>query len=213
MEKISLDVIKKELELMLAKQVISGRTLLDRFCLINEASRKSPPYVDPRYAPFYYYLGKLIKPKTMVEIGFDLGLLSSSLLTSCSSVEEFLGFKEVKTRTYFSNRIGAINIKKVCKAKKEFVYGEMFDKRLEQKVRSKKWDLILINEEKDYDKQLMYLEMMWSCASENAIMVVEYIKSHQASKEAFKSFVGSKDADYKIFDTRYGTGLVARKSQ
>jgi len=53
MEELSLDILKKEIEPSLKKQAISGRYLLDRFCLIDESSRKSPAYVDPTYAPFY----------------------------------------------------------------------------------------------------------------------------------------------------------------
>ncbi|NDD59405.1 MAG: hypothetical protein EBZ47_09240 [Chlamydiae bacterium] len=208
MEKISLDILKKEMDDFLIKQVMSGRSLLDRFSLIDEGSRKSPPYVDPRYAPFYYYLGKCLSPKNMVEIGFDLGLLSASFLTSCRTVDSFFGFKEDNKLSFFSNRLGIKNIKKVYKGNRDFFYGQVFDNNLEKKIRSEKWDLVLINEEKEYDKQLQYMEMMWPNISENGIMVVEYIKSHRPSKEAFKSFVEGKELKSITFDTRYGTGIA-----
>lgn len=208
MEKVSLDILKKEIDSSLAKQAISGRSLLDRFSLIDESSRKSPPYVDPRYAPFYYYLGKCLNPKNMIEIGFDLGLLSASFLTSCRSVSSFFGFKENNKLGFFSNRLGIKNLKKVYKENKDFFYGEVFDKKLERKLRSEKWDLVLVNEEKEYDKQLQYMEMIWPNLSENGIMVVEYTKSHKPSKEAFKSFVEGKGIKFINFETRYGTGIT-----
>jgi len=211
MEKISLDNIKKEIDSLLGKQTFSGRSLLDRFSLIDERSRKSPAYTDPKYTPFYYYLGKFIKPKNMVEIGFNLGLLSSIFLMSCATVEDFFGFKESGKEGFFSNRIGIANIKKVYKKERDFFYGAMFDKRVEQKMNMHKWDLVIINEEKDYDKQLAYLETAWNNCGENAIIVVEYIKSHRSSKEAFKSFVESKDVENIIFDTRYGTGVIQKQ--
>jgi hypothetical protein len=101
---ISLNDLEKELKLSIEKGAISGRVLLDRFCLIDEQSRKSPAYVDPRYAPFYYYLGKFIEPEKILEVGFDLGLLSSSLMLSCKSVKEFFGFKErARSMTLFDS--------------------------------------------------------------------------------------------------------------
>lgn len=208
MEKISLEIFKKEIDYLLEKQSISGRYILDRFSLINEISRKSPAYLDPKYAPFYYYLGKCINPKTMMEIGFDLGLLSSSFLISCKTVENFFGFKEKTQKNFFSNRIGITNIKKYHKKEKEFFYGEIFEKDFEDKLKNKKWDLIIINEEKDYDKQLQYIETVWPHIDVNGMLVIEYIETHKPSKEAFKSFVENKEAKNLKFNTRYGTGIL-----
>jgi hypothetical protein len=210
MEKISLNILKKEIEHSLEKQSISGRYLLDRFCLIDESSRKSPAYVDPTYAPFYYYLGKFLKPTTMMEVGFNLGLLSSSFLLSSKELINFFGFKESIKEDFASNRIGKINLKKVFKGKKTFYNGNMFDSEFDKTLNENKWDLILINEEKDYDKQLQYMESLWKHLGQNGILVVEYVKSHKASKEAFKSFAESKETENVIFGTRYGTGLIAK---
>lgn len=211
MEKISLDILQKEINLSLEKQAISGRYLLDRFCVIDESSRKSPPYLDPRYAPFYYYLGKYLRPIKMIEIGFDLGLLSSSFLLSCKTVEHFFGFKETVKEKFFSNRIGTTNLKKVYKKERFFYEGEIFDNEFEKNLRSKKWDIALINEEKEYDKQLQYMETLWKNVNKNGVLVVEYIKSHKHSKEAFKSFVENKNLPYLEFQTRYGTGVIVNE--
>lgn len=210
MEKISLDILKKEIENSLEKQAISGRYLLDRFCLIDESSRKSPAYVDPTYAPFYYYLGKHIKPITMIEVGFNLGLLSSSFLLSCNSLVNFFGFKENNKEEFISNRIGKINLKKVFKGKKTFYNGNMFDNEFDKILTENKWDFIVINEEREYDKQIQYMESLWNNLEQNGILVVEYIQSHKASKEAFKSFIENKEAENIKFKTRYGTGLIIK---
>ena len=208
MEKISLEILKKEINVMLERQIITGRSLLDRFCVIDESSRKSAAYIDSRYAPFYYHLGKCIKPKTMLEIGFDLGLLSASFLTSCSSVEEFFGFKETARGEFFSNKLGIKNIKKSCKNKKLFYHGNMFDDEFDKTIKSKKWDLILINEEKDYDKSLQYLETAWESLNENGFIIVEYLNHHKPSKEAVYDFCENKELKIIEFKTRYGTGII-----
>jgi hypothetical protein len=94
MQNIDLLNLKLLVESDLNSQLISGRNLLDTLLVIDESSRKTAAYVDHRYAPFYYHLGKYIQPESMIEIGFDLGLLSSCFLKSCHTVKNFIGFKE-----------------------------------------------------------------------------------------------------------------------
>jgi len=210
MEETSLETLKEEIDPQLKKQAISGRYLLDRFCMIDETSRKSPAYVDPTYAPFYYHLGKIIKPQNMIEIGFNLGLLSSSFMLSCRTVELFFGFKEGKKEDFHSERIGKLNLKKVFKKKRIFYNGNMFDKEFENIMKSNAWDMVMINEEKDYDKQLQYMETAWEKLNKNGILVIEYIDSHRPSREAFKSFSDNKEVERLEFKTRYGTGIVLK---
>ena len=89
MKKVDLQILETVLNTELDTQTISGRTLLDRFRVIDEDSRKTAPYLDHRYAPFYYYLGKHIEPESVMEFGFSIGLLSASFLTSCKTVKHF----------------------------------------------------------------------------------------------------------------------------
>ena len=92
----------------LKAQRISGRVLLDRLCVIDENSRKSPAYLDPNFAGFYYHLGKKIQAQSMLEIGFDLGLLSASFLISCTTVKKFVGFCE-SDKGFIPTRLGKRN--------------------------------------------------------------------------------------------------------
>jgi len=134
-------------------------------------------------------------------------------MLSCKTVEVFFGFKEGKKNDVGSNRIGKINLKKVFKKKKLFYNGNTFDKEFDSIVGGNKWDLVMINEEKDYDKQLGYLEIAWENLSDNGIIIVEYIESHKPSKEAFKSFIENKEAKKLEFKTRYGTGIVLKSNE
>lgn len=74
MKQIDLKKLKLDVDVHLKKELISGKLLLDRFCMINEDSRKSPSYSDPKFTAFYYHLGKYLEPKSLLEVGFDLGL-------------------------------------------------------------------------------------------------------------------------------------------
>ena len=209
MDKIDLDELVVFLNDSLKKQTMSGRSILDRFRVIDESSRKTAPYLDPYYAPFYYYLGKYIKPKSLVEIGFDLGLLSSSFLTSCKSVEHFFGYKS-SSEEFSSNRIGKSNIKQCFKGKANFYVGNIFDKEFFDIFSLNLQDLIIINDETVYDKHLEYLDVMWSNVSEHGFIIAEYITRHMPAKDAFLSFCESKNRKPAILATRYGTGILQK---
>lgn len=207
MEKISLDQIVKNIDEELNSQKISGKLLLDRLCIIEESSRKTSAYLDHKYAPFYYYLGKNLPAESFLEVGFSIGLLSCCFLTSCKTTKTFLGFKE-KEKEFIPTRIGKVNIRKFLK-KIEIYTGNLYDEELYKKI-EKKWDIILINEEKSFDKQLEYLETFWPFVSNNGIVIVEYVNSHKPSKESLMAFCESKNLKPKIFNTRYGTGLIQK---
>lgn len=209
MRNIDLLNLKLLVEADLNSQFISGRNLLDTLLVIDESSRKTAAYVDHRYAPFYYHLGKYIQPESMIEIGFDLGLLSSCFLKSCHTVKNFIGFKE-KTSEFISNRLGKANIRRNFKLDKKYFIGNLYEDSFVTSINSRTWDFAIINEETNYDKHLEYLDVIWNSLSENGIIVVEYIGKHSPSKEALLGFCKNKRRDLINFDTRYGTSIVQK---
>jgi hypothetical protein len=209
MENYDLNLLKNQLQQDLQKQLVSSRSLLDRFCVIDEASRKSPAYLDPNFASFYYHLGKYIKPKYMIEFGFDLGLLSGCFLTSCKAVEGFLGFRE-KSKEFASVRLGRQNIKKSCKGERNFYIGEIYDQEFESLFNLHSWDLAIFTDEGKYDKHLGYYDFIWSRMNDNGIIVAEYVGRHAPAKDAYFAFCKSKNREPLIFKTRYGTGLIQK---
>ena len=88
MIKLELTEFKKALDSNLESRSVSGKVILDRFCVIDESSRRSPSYLDPNYSGFYYHLTKYVHPCSLLEIGFDLGLLSCTFLSACKSVNK-----------------------------------------------------------------------------------------------------------------------------
>ena len=58
MKHYNLAEIKSKIDYDLKKQLVGGKILLDRLAMIDESSRKSPSYVDPNYAGFYYHLDR-----------------------------------------------------------------------------------------------------------------------------------------------------------
>ena len=207
MEKINLNYLLSKLNADLLSKKVSGRILLDRFRVIDEDSRKTAPYLSDNYATTYYHLGKYIEPKSVVEIGFDLGLLSACFLTSCKSVENFLGFKEA-SKDFASIRLGKKNIRLVFKKDADYYIGKLYDKEFDEKINLH--ELIILNIEQNYDKHLEYLDFMWEHLKEHGIIVAEYINRHTPAKEAFIAFCESKNREYIQIPTRYGTGICQK---
>ena len=209
MKKIDIDRLADTVNAELNAGAISGRVLLDRFSLIDESSRKTAPYLDHRYAPFYYHLGKHIEPLSVMEIGFTLGLLSASLFTSCKSPSRFFGYKE-SSPNFTSLRIGKTNIKLRFKGESNFYIGSIYDQEFIDIFSPNPWDLVILNDETVYDKHLEYLDAVWPQISEHGLVIAEYIDRHVPARDAFFAFCESKNRKPVVFETRYGTGLLQK---
>jgi len=202
--------LRDNLNVQLDKQLISSRTLLHGFRMIDEASRKTGAYVDPRYIPFYYYLGKNVSPKSLVEVGFRLGLFSGCFFKSCHSVERFLAFQEAKADEFYSARLGVKNVKDNYKGQFDIHIGHLSDDGFNNLFRSQNWDLGIVNEEVGYDQHRIYLDVLWSQLNDDGLIVMDYISSNDRAKKAFLDFCQIKNREPVIFATRYGTGMVQK---
>ena len=136
--------IKKYIEEKLKKNLPS-HIFLDKMRVIEEVSRKSFAYNDSGYIPLYYWLGTIFPAKTLVEIGFRLGLLSGNFLKSCKTVNCFLALQEVRTGEYYSNRLGKANIKDSYKGYFNIHVGSANDEVFVTKLKALDIDLVIIN--------------------------------------------------------------------
>jgi len=201
-----LNNIKKDVENALNKQLISPRILLDNLRLIDESSRKSGAYQDPFNFPFYYYLGKYLKPKVLMNFGLRLALNTSCFLRSCKTVEEIFGFEKVGSE-FFSPRLAIANIKDLnSKIKINFYFGY-----LENFISDiKNLDLIFYNEQLDQNEMQKSFEMTWDSLNLDGFCVVDYVESNKNVKNAFESFCKIVNRDPIFIKTRYGIGIVQK---
>ena len=201
--------LKESIENDLAKKLVDSRILLDRFTVIDETSRGTSAYTDPNYIPFYYHLGKYVFPKRIIEIGFRLGFFSGSFLTSCKTVEKFIAFQQSQENVFYSSTLGRRNINKVYSKFFNWHVGDIFDELFE-KMLDDKWDLVIINEELDYEKHRTYLEFVWEKMELNGMIAMDYVNFHEPCKKAFNDFCKIVNREPVICSTRYGTGLIQR---
>jgi len=200
--------LKNNLDRDMKKGVISARVLLNSFSFIDEDSRKTGAYDDPRYMPFFYHLGKYISPKNVLEIGFNLGLFAGCLFKSCKTCEYFLGFREADNDEYFSTRIALKNVKKSFKNKTDVYVGDIHDEDFQIKLSHKKWDLVFIDEEISYDLFMMHLDTVWKCVSFDGLVVVDKLDSIPAARRALVDFCKKNNKSPIFFNTRYGVGII-----
>jgi predicted O-methyltransferase YrrM len=201
--------LKTKVETELENQFMTGRALLDRFCVIDEDSRKASAYADPRYAPFFYHLGKLLTPKKMIEIGLDLGFASGCFLKSCKTVEKFFAFQG-KTDDFYSPRLAVKNVKMNYKGELITSTGYIIDESVINLISNDSWDLVFLNERWDYDKYLNALEIMWPHIALGGMVVWDYTTSHEAAGKAFLNFCKIKNADSIKVETRHGVGIIQK---
>lgn len=189
----------KTIDQKLNAKLISSKVMLSRFALLEESSRSSFAYTDPRHIPFFYYLGCQIKPKTFCEIGVGLGLCSGAFFLGCRTVEHFLGFQP-QTDEYYSTRLAHRNIKLVYHKDMEFCVSE-----LEKSFKKHKWDLVSITE---HDEQMTYLKLAWSGLSDHGMIIIDH--TNYTNNKAYHDFCKVVNRQPVVFKTKYGVGLIER---
>lgn len=193
----------------LKRQIMSPSVLLSQFRFIDPNSRKSTSYTDPLFVPVYYYLGKHLKPKSLLEIGFWLGLFSGCFHKSCDTVETMTAFQR-KTDDYYSPRLAIKNVKDNYRGEFDMYTGEFLDEIFQQKLKAREWELVFVNEQLFYDEHKAVLEAAWSVMPLGGVIVVDYLDLHQPSREALESFCRVKNTTFSKFTTRYGLGIVQK---
>lgn len=209
---VDVNILKEKIEINLSQQLIGARTLLGRMRVIEEKSRKTFAYNDDGYTPFYYHLGKYISPKYVLKIGFHLGLLSGCFFKSCRTVETFLGFQEAENDEYVSPRIGLANLRDF-KPFPQFVHvhtGNFTDKKFIDLLNKNKWDFVIFNEEVNYDKIRLHLDLVWTNISDGGLLVVDYVNSHKPTGSVYKDFCKINNRTPVVVNTRYGVGMIEK---
>lgn len=199
--------LKTTIEENLDKNIISSRVLLDRMEVPDDNLRISVAYNDSSFINFYYYLGKLLTPKNFLELGFGLGFLSSCFLKSCPTVKNFFGFQE-RNQDFYSLRWGRNNLKNNYKNNYMLHYGKLTDEVFEKNFKTYLWDLIILNENYNYDQYMSCLDMLWERLT--GYIVMDYLEKNKYAKTCFEDFCKIKNREFIIIDTRYKVGLIRK---
>lgn len=206
---MTLETLKEALVVDLNNEFVSSTALLDRLGIVNEDTRLSSSYVDNKYMPFYYHLGKHLKPSNLLEIGFGLGLASCCFLKSSQQVENFLSFQQADSG-FYSPKLAMKNVKNVYKNKFDLYIGKIIDQAFDEKLTKIAWDVALLNEDQEYDDQLFTLELVWSRMNLEGVIAIDKVNSSKTTKSAYLNFCKIHNYTPVVVPTRYGTGLIQR---
>jgi len=189
--------------------MISSRTALSGMSIVGEESSMGPSHNDPAYFPYYFHLGRVLNPSRVLCVGFDLGLQAGCVLRGCESAEFMFAIQPAPAHPY-SPRIAVSNVKKIMG--KHFplsVYiGGIGDESFpEAEIRS--FDLAFIACFMPPDSMMDHLHFCWESLSEGGFLSLDRL-SEASSSEIFRDFCKARSVDFRLFDTRYGSG-IARK--
>ncbi len=201
--------LEEKLNFDLNRQLISSTVLLDDLHIIEEDDRKLSQYADPRYVPFYYHLGKYLKPKNLLEYGLGLAFFSTCFMKSCRTVEKFFAFQE-RDKNFYSNRMAIKNIKRVFNGKFYYHLGRIVDADCQEKLSVDKWDLVFINEKLHYDTHMLHLDIAWEHLNEGGYIVVDYAITHPNAAKSLANFCKIQNIKPIIIKTRYGAGIIQK---
>ena len=201
--------LKDSLNLLLGKP-FNARVLLNTARLINENDRRASSYTDPNYIPFFYHLGKLIAPKSVVEVGVRLGLTATALTRSCLSVTQYLALQELNGEDYYSVRLAKANIHDHFKGELYTHVGSVDDEEFSARLESQEWDLAIINDEVGFDRHFLWLETLWERLALGGWMVCDYVESHRPARKAWDGFCKGKNRTPEFINTRYGVSFVQK---
>jgi len=206
-----LEILEKEINDRLGRQSISSRVLLDRLALLDDASRKTGQYQDPRCLPFYYYLAKSLNPRVVLQVGLDIGLPLCCFLMGCATVEKVLAFQKRDASSPYSPRVASSNIKKAKPSGIDFDFylGQFIDEPLESML-SSGFDVALVSCDLRGDELNDALYILWKHLNLDGFLVLDHMRSDEDSFDVFRSFCKAQSRDYLFFNTRYGNAVVRK---
>lgn len=208
---VKIEDIKSRIDKKLDSALISSGILLSQMRLIEDSSRKTAAFQDPRYIPFYYYLGKELNASSIhrvIEVGVNLGLLSSSFFRGLDGVDEYIGFQQ-KQDQYYSSRLAKANLKGHFKGKLHLYVGNFTDDAWLSKLNEKENDIVFVNETVGYDELRYQLDCLWKSLALDGLLFFDGI-TKESNKSTFETFCKTVNREPIYFKTRYGTGVVQR---
>jgi len=197
-----MEEIFKIVECKFENKNISTNTIIPNIKIINNSSKDSPAFTDPRYLPFYYRLGCEVAPKNVLQIGSNMGLIGACFLKGCNTVENWTC---IDVNNFYTNITKSNLLKKYY-----LIFENFFIENDINKINlNKKYDFSFLTENLDhiFHDCLTYL---WDNTKSNGVIVVDYIFEKNIDK-IFKNFCEIKNLNPFLFNTRYGTGVLIKR--
>jgi hypothetical protein len=201
--------IVKEVNKKLRKSALSCRVLLSRFGVPDPRLKSDSYFNDPSFIPFFFHLGKYIKPVNVLEFEVNLGICSGLFLSRCKTVKHLSCFQQ-RSPVHYSLDFAKHNIRLYYRHDLDIYYGNHHDEQMIEKIQARKWDLIIVNGKYGYDQNMQIFDMVWDFLTPDASLIVDYIDYDKNVNQAYSDFCKIKNRDRIKFKTRYGVGVITK---
>lgn len=185
---------------MLKRPLVDPTALLSNFRFPGNAREYEYILDDPKYAPFFYYLGKEIKPKKAFFYGLNIGLVPYSFFSSCNTVKDVFLYNP--TDENYSPRFFNRNLKHFYKNNITIIDS------IENLNLS--FDVIFHEATEDQEQNRYVLETLWKKVYSGGCLVVEAVEKKKESKEVVITLSKNINRELIYFNTRYGTAILVK---
>lgn len=184
--------------------------LLSRTKQLDPSSRESPAFSDPRYLPFYYYLGQVTTHQKIDQVGTKLGLIAACFMQGRAGPVYWLGADAYDNGVRPPTTVINSNMKMFAKAGSQVAHMLFHPQSyLIDGDAAYRTDMALVTEKYSVEHTKIFLESFWAHLRPEGLLVVDYIHD-DAVRGAFTEFCRVKNREPVVFDTRYGVGIVTR---
>jgi hypothetical protein len=71
-------------------------------------------------------------------------------------------------------------------------------------------DIILIDEELNYDDYLVYLRLSWPQISDGGFLIIDRINYFKSTEKSLRDFCKIINRDYRLIDSKYGLAVIQK---
>lgn len=196
----------------LGSGIMRSDVLLANMRFLDVEARKTSEFSDPKYFPFYYYLGQQLHSQHVVQIGSQAGLVGSAFLQGCRTVESWLSMDVPRNQGSSLANVIQGNLSKHCGGKVGSMYvPPNLEPLLVETIHPKAElaDTVFVSEKFEPEHYKIVLEFAWKYLIVEGILIADYIAT-DVIKPVFESFCRVKNREPLVFDTRYGVGIIQR---
>lgn len=206
----SISKLSSEIDKRLSSCLVPASILTNKLKYVTKDSYSRSFFGDPRYYPFYYYFGDIVKPKSILDMTLGNAVACSCLIMGSRDVQNVLAFQKVMGDSFYPLRLAKHNIRSIYRGKLQVHAGDLTNNRMKDGISSNRWDAAILNSEMSYDEYLSYLRFIWPHISENGILIMDYINYHKASGQAYIDFCKTANRTPVTIHSKFGVGLLQK---
>lgn len=204
----NLEFIEKTI-FQLKNSRLPTKVILNKLRIMAIDIKASYFIADPYYLPFYYYLGKNLESKNVLQFGFEKGYIAGAFVLGCNTVQNLLSLEE-EHKEFYSPQFGINTLRSIYSGNKSIHVGNINNENYLTNLKQGLWDTVLVSSTVSYDQYMMYLKTIWSYLDNNSLIFIDRVNDHADAKKAMYDFAKIKNRNAFEMFSKFGTGLIVK---